>query len=108
MKSIGNWKAWQSKDGRVKRIYISDSAYLYEGATGLYSGCGVSVAEAEFIFARYGRMQFSELFGIVSNAEKTIKADRKAKKAKNKLYREICDKYGTVEERDRALKSAGF
>ena len=108
MKAIGNWKAWESKDGSVKRIYISDSAYLDEGDTGLVCGHNVTEAEANFIFNTYGKMPFAEFYENVKNASKTAKTSAKEKKAKNKLFREICGKYSTFEERDKALKEAGF
>lgn len=81
------WKAWESKDGQVKRIYVSKIAYIEEGASGMPSQVGLTSDEIAVAVKVINGRNFSELFEMVKNSNKSEKVTKKSvailKKEKN-------------------------
>ena len=77
MKFIGNWKAWESKDGSVKRIYVAEGKYLEEGELGYPSQIGLNFDEIGFCFKLIQGKTFLELFEMVKKSNSFKKTNKK-------------------------------
>ena len=103
MKFIGNWKAWESKDGSVKRIYVADGKYLEEGATGLPSQVGLDAEEIAFAYKLVQGKTFLELFEMVKKSNSSKKTNKKSVAVLKKEEKELLANAKTDEEREEIL-----
>lgn len=93
------WKAWESKDGRVKRIYVSKIAYIEEGASGMPSQVGLTSNEIAVALKIINGRNFSELFEMVKNNNKTEKVAKNTVATLKKEKNEKLANAGSDEER---------
>lgn len=101
MKFIGNWNAWESKDGSIKRIYVADEKYLEEGANGLcLQSCNFSPAEIEFIYKLIGNKSFIEVFEQIKKQNTKDSENKKNAKALTKERDMLLAAAKTEAERD--------
>ncbi len=107
MKTLNNWKAWTSKDGTKKRIYVNEVAFLEEGFTGLCNGVNLLESEIAFLNETIGKTSFVELFGQVKRNQLVKKTTSKAKKENRKM--KLADiKKLPYEERMQAMEENGY
>ena len=99
MKFIGNWKAWESKDGSVKRIYVAEGKYLEEGELGYPSQVGLNFDEIGFCFKLIQGKTFLELFEMVKKSNSFKKTNKKSVAALKKKEKELLANAKTNEER---------
>lgn len=103
MKFIGNWKAWESKDGSVKRIYVADGKYLEEGGSGLPSQVGLDTEEVAFASKLVQGKTFLELYEMVKKSNTSKKTNKKSVAALKKEEKELLANAKTNEEREEIL-----
>lgn len=107
MKTLKNWKAWTSKDGSKKRIYVNEVAYLEEGYTGLCNGVNLLESEISFLNETIGKTPFETIFAQVKRNKSEKKSTEKAKKENRKMkLAEI--KNLPYEQRMQAMKENGY
>ena len=100
MKFIGNWKAWESKDGSVKRIYVADGKYLEEGELGYPSQVGLDADEITFAYKLVQGKTFIELFEMVKKSNSSKKTNKKSVAMLKKEKEELLANAKTDEERE--------
>lgn len=100
MKFIGNWKAWESKDGSVKRIYVADGKYLEEGELGYPSQVGLNSEEIGFCFKLVQGKTFFELYEMVKNSNSSSKKNKKNISALKKEQKDLLANAKTDTERE--------
>lgn len=103
MKFIGNWKAWESKDGSVKRIYVADGKYFEEGTTGLPSQVGLDGNEIAFAYKLVQGKTFIELYEMVKKSNTSKKTNKKSVAALKKEEKELLANAKTNEEREEII-----
>ena len=103
MKFIGNWKAWESKDGSVKRIYVAEGKYLEEGELGYPSQVGLNFDEIGFCFKLIQGKTFLELFEMVKKSNSSKKTNKKSVAMLKKEKEELLANAKTDEEREEIL-----
>ncbi|MBD5427786.1 MAG: hypothetical protein HDR39_00405 [Treponema sp.] len=114
MQWVGNWKTWESKDKKVRRIYVGGIDYLYEGATGLCCQSGGFLQEdIEYVNKYVGQRTFDEVFAEVSGiaAEKRrvarlIAKIKKEKKARLATVKTEEDRLAVIDWEIEAIKKA--
>ena len=103
MKFIGNWEAWESKDGSEKRIYLGDGKYFKEGDSGLPSQVGLNVEEIAFASKLVQGKTFIELYEMVKKSNNSKKTNKKSVAALKKEEKELLANAKTNEEREEII-----
>lgn len=101
MKAICNWKTWQSKDGKIKRIYVGEEEFLFEGDSGLPQSNKIfSEQDIKYAARVIGGKSFNELFAQVKAENERMSGNKKNVRALKKEEKEALALAQTAEERE--------